>query len=316
MYFWFLMMAWCTAAGFVYVSRGRQNKHSCRCLSLEPREQKKLLRILRKRRVKFVRVFLVVLTTFFSVLAAFYALSHFWNHQGVEITQVKEKSGVENFGEHQTCRHTVENPTIVVDENGRMCSPFALNSSNGNCCPRVPGLDVTRCGRCSSNRGQCCDTYESCVSCCIFNLTSAPGLVALAKDGGRDVTTPPFEGNLRGFWANRKIKGRSKHDFMTVRQQTDFDVDILKHRKCRSSDIFDTCTCRCRVDSLALHHENSYKDAYNYCFHDVLPPTLEPHYVIGRVGQSCDSACSTRGLRCDEHALFRINEHGYGVSGS
>ena len=312
--FWLVVLLASAASGCWYVSRGHPSRiksNPCSCLFSEPRQRKKLLRLLRKRRGDLfsfsnVRAIVLVSAAIFCAWGVLALLLYFWNRGDAVVAQVEEISR-DNLGERKSCRHTVENPLRVVDEYGRICSPFDLNSSDGGCCPRAPDSEISGCALCSNNRGQCCNTYENCVSCCILNSSSTSASAALAKDGGRDVTTPPVEGKLRGFWLNRNPLRGSRRRFLTVRQHTDSDVDILKHRQCFSSNTFDACSCRCRVDSSALHHENSYADAYNYCFTHAPPPPLEPNHVIGSVGQSCDAACSVLGLRCDEHAIFRSN---------
>ena len=74
------------------------------------------------------------------------------------------------------CRSTVENPYIVADDRGKTCSRSMLDVQTG-CCPKISlGSAKTVTQGCRNKdvcdpKTKCCASYESCISCCMQNLS-------------------------------------------------------------------------------------------------------------------------------------------------
>lgn len=69
------------------------------------------------------------------------------------------------FGENSIgCRNSVQGKTLLVDDEGYVCSRNNL-LSNG-CCDFNENMVQYTCDTCNEVEG-CCAIYEKCVSCCL-----------------------------------------------------------------------------------------------------------------------------------------------------
>ncbi|KAL3635019.1 hypothetical protein CASFOL_022073 [Castilleja foliolosa] len=83
--------------------------------------------------------------------------------------------------------------------------------------------------------------------------------------------------------------------------------------------VFDYCIGRCRHSSASVVHENAYLSEFHHCFSTssnfsgFSSAQLEPrlagiNIIIGRQGESCDSACKSDGQSCVPNKLALLNQ--------
>ncbi|XP_031628615.1 UPF0454 protein C12orf49 homolog [Contarinia nasturtii] len=127
-----------------------------------------LVRILRRR---------IVLTIIF-LLSLTYCLVNLWGNSGnsykdiEEITYKREQPLIwredpinngTNGGKSKGCRNSVQGKTLLVDEEGYVCS--RSNVLSNGCCDSNENVQYN-CDTCTESEG-CCAVYEKCVSCCL-----------------------------------------------------------------------------------------------------------------------------------------------------
>jgi len=123
-----------------------------------------------------------------------------------------------------TCRSAHADARRVADDRGRTCAWYEVDVLTG-CCPTR-----ARAHACAGCDGavDCCDEYETCVSCCLSPKRA-------------ETTRAEMAVHARG--RNQVITGF-------------FD------------DPFDFCANRCRTQPSVTVHENEYAYATAYCFGD------------------------------------------------
>uniref|UniRef100_A0A1D1Y991 SREBP regulating gene protein n=1 Tax=Anthurium amnicola TaxID=1678845 RepID=A0A1D1Y991_9ARAE len=175
----------------------------------------------------------------------------------------------------RTCRSTVPGRYLLADDKGFVCTALSVDPLS-RCCPETGGkFSCQGCNLVS----QCCNSYEFCVSCCLSPSLTAEEL-ALKVKIAKPVTA--------GTYAN----------------------------------VFDFCAGRCRHNSASVVHENAYASDFHHCFS--LPSNYSGNtkahsearlvginIAIGSQGESCDSACKSKGLSCVPHKLVVLNKCEY-----
>ncbi|KAK9288672.1 hypothetical protein L1049_017133 [Liquidambar formosana] len=175
--------------------------------------------------------------------------------------------------ERHVCRNTVQGRYLLSDDNGHVCDALSLDPQS-RCCPGK-GEKYT-CHGCNLV-SECCNSYEYCVSCCL-NPARTQKEQALKVKIAKAVTAGTY------------------------------------------ASVFDFCAGRCRHSSESVVHENAYLSDFHHCFS--LPSNssggatvthLEArlngiHVIIGRQGESCDSACKSNGQSCVPSKLLVLNQ--------
>ena len=168
------------------------------------------------------------------------------------------------------CDNTIETRDNVTDDKGALCSRENLNYETG-CCPSEFGI-VGDCSRCKQD--ECCDTYAHCVSCCMGPTVNAQSY--LEDPNAFKVLLHPETGKWSTKW--------------------------------------EYCTGQCRVTPLGTWFENKYKTPHHFCYGLYPMPTnteytlpAEVKVEMGLRGESCDSVCSQKGMRCSAAHLEEIN---------
>ncbi|GAB2265641.1 hypothetical protein Dimus_000680 [Dionaea muscipula] len=170
------------------------------------------------------------------------------------------------------CRRTVQGRYLLCDENGYVCDALSLDPES-RCCPRKG--EQFSCHGCNLV-SHCCNSYEFCVSCCLNPLQTQGELVLQVK-----VARPVTAGTY--------------------------------------ASVFDFCAGRCRHNSESVVHENAYFSDFHHCFS--LPSNVSGsidaisegrlagiNVFVGRQGESCDSACKSRGQACVTSKLSALNQ--------
>ncbi|KAK4420234.1 hypothetical protein Salat_2436400 [Sesamum alatum] len=170
------------------------------------------------------------------------------------------------------CRTTVQGRFFLTDDNGHVCDAFSVNPLS-HCCPGEG--DQFTCQGCNLV-SQCCNSYEFCVSCCL-NPAMTPKELALKVKIAKPVTAGTY------------------------------------------GSVFDFCAGRCRHSSESVVHENAYLSEFHHCFS--IPSNssgpsstqLEArlagiNIIIGRQGESCNSACKSSGQSCVPNKLALLNQ--------
>ncbi|ONK57839.1 uncharacterized protein A4U43_C09F4720 [Asparagus officinalis] len=170
------------------------------------------------------------------------------------------------------CRNTVQGRYLLSDDNGYVCSALSVDTSS-RCCPEKG--ERFSCQGCNLV-SQCCNSYEYCVSCCLNPTRTQQDLAMRVK-----VAKPVTAGTYRS--------------------------------------VFDFCAGRCRHNSASVVHENAYASDFHHCFSlqsntsaGVVESNSEAKLtgidvIIGRRGESCNSACKSRGQSCVPNRLFVLN---------
>ncbi|GFQ06395.1 upf0454 protein c12orf49 homolog [Phtheirospermum japonicum] len=170
------------------------------------------------------------------------------------------------------CRTTVQGRFFLTDDNGYVCDAFSVDPLS-RCCPGKG--DKFSCQGCN-HVSQCCNSYEFCVSCCLNPATTRKELALKVK-----IAKPATAGNY--------------------------------------ASVFDYCVGRCRHSSASVVHENAYLSEFHHCFSissnfsGFSSTQLEPrlagiNIIIGRQGESCDSACKSDGQSCVPNKLALLNQ--------
>ncbi|KAH6833397.1 glycosyltransferase family protein [Perilla frutescens var. hirtella] len=170
------------------------------------------------------------------------------------------------------CKTTVQGRYNLTDDNGYVCDAFSIDPRS-RCCPRRG--DQFSCQGCNIG-SQCCNSYEFCVSCCLNPEMTRIELALKVK------IAKPVTAGIYG-------------------------------------SIFDYCAGRCRHNSESVVHENAYLSEFHHCFSiqsnssesssAQLESTLAGiNVIVGRQGESCDSACKSNGQSCVPNKLAVLNQ--------
>ncbi|XP_058094151.1 uncharacterized protein LOC131240114 isoform X2 [Magnolia sinica] len=175
----------------------------------------------------------------------------------------------------QLCRTTVQGRYLISDDNGHVCDALSLDSWS-RCCPETG--EQFSCQGCNLV-AQCCNSYEFCVSCCLNPaqlLFQTQKELALKVKIAKPVTAGTY------------------------------------------ASIFDFCAGSCRHNSASVVHENAYVSDLHHCF----SPTSNSsgaavtrsearlagiNIVTGRQGESCNTACKSKGQSCVPSKLLLLN---------
>ncbi|KAF9661295.1 hypothetical protein SADUNF_Sadunf19G0053200 [Salix dunnii] len=131
-----------------------------------------------------------------------------------------------------------------------------------------------------------------------------------------------FNACLFGLVGNGVAIILSCHDLFVTPQTQEAQVLRVKIAKPSTAasytSVFDFCAGRCRHNSESVVHENAYLSDFHHCFS--LPSNssganytqLEArlggiNVVIGKQGESCDSACKSNGQSCVLNKLLVLN---------
>ncbi|PKA55933.1 hypothetical protein AXF42_Ash014605 [Apostasia shenzhenica] len=170
------------------------------------------------------------------------------------------------------CQNTVQGRYLLVDDNGYVCTALSVDSWT-RCCPEIgERFSCLGCNLVSN----CCNSYEYCVSCCLNPSRTQKDLVVNLK-----IAKPVTSGNY--------------------------------------SSIFDFCAGRCRHNSASVVHENAYASDFHHCYflekntNGVGETNFESrlagiNIIIGRQGESCSSACKSKGKSCVSNKLSVLNK--------
>ncbi|KAL7084024.1 hypothetical protein ACP275_14G200100 [Erythranthe tilingii] len=170
------------------------------------------------------------------------------------------------------CQTTVQGRFFLTDDNGHVCDAFSLDPLS-HCCPEK--RDQFSCHGCNLV-SQCCNSYEFCVSCCLNPVMTRTELALKVK-----IAKPVTAGTY--------------------------------------GSVFDFCAGRCRHNSESVVHENAYISNFHHCFSirsnssGSSSTQLEArlagiNIIIGRQGESCDSACKSEGQSCVPNKLALLNQ--------
>ncbi|OAY37675.1 uncharacterized protein LOC110627070 [Manihot esculenta] len=176
------------------------------------------------------------------------------------------------FQETKICRNTVQGRFLLSDDNGHVCDALSVDPQS-RCCPeRGEKFSCHGCNLLS----QCCNSYEFCVSCCLNPARTQEEEVIKLK-----IAKPSTAGTY--------------------------------------ASIFDFCAGRCRHNSESVVHENAYLSDFHHCFS--LPSNMSAanytqlearlvgiNVIVGRQGESCDSACKANGQSCVSNKLLVLNQ--------
>ncbi|XP_020107484.1 uncharacterized protein LOC109723507 [Ananas comosus] len=175
------------------------------------------------------------------------------------------------FPQDRFCRNTVQGRYLLSDDNGYVCTALSVDPWT-RCCPEMG--DRFSCQGCNLV-SQCCDSYEYCVSCCLNPSKTKMDLAVKVK-----IAKPVTAG--------------------------------------RYGTVFDFCAGRCRHNSASVVHENAYASDFHHCFSLQLNSSglIETNseaqltsidVVVGRLGESCNSVCMSKGQSCVPNRLFVLN---------
>lgn len=175
------------------------------------------------------------------------------------------------FREMLVCRNTVQGRYLLSDDNGYVCTALSIHPWS-RCCPEAG--ERFSCQGCNLV-SQCCNSYEYCVSCCL-NPSKTPKDLALEVKIAKPITAGTY------------------------------------------ASVFDFCAGRCRHNSASVVHENAYASDFHHCFHlqanssGATETNSEANLagidvIIGRQGESCNSACKLRGQSCVPNRLSVLN---------
>ncbi|XP_042462029.1 uncharacterized protein LOC122045744 isoform X1 [Zingiber officinale] len=173
--------------------------------------------------------------------------------------------------ENPVCRNTVQGRYLLSDDNGYVCTALSVNSWT-RCCPSKG--DRFSCQGCNLV-SHCCNSYEYCVSCCLDPSRTEKAMALKVK-----IAKPITSGTY--------------------------------------SSVFDFCAGICRHNSASVVHENAYASEFHHCFSLQSNSTgnTEPNsearlsgidVVVGRLGESCNAVCSSRGKTCVPNRLLLLN---------
>ncbi|KAK1270052.1 hypothetical protein QJS04_geneDACA014171 [Acorus gramineus] len=176
------------------------------------------------------------------------------------------------FPETRICRTTVQGRYLLSDHNGYVCSARSIDPWS-HCCPKTG--EQFSCQGCNLP-SQCCNSYEYCVSCCL-NPSQTDKENALKVKIAKPVTAGTYQ------------------------------------------SVFDFCIGRCRHNSASVVHENAYASDFHHCFSLQLNSSGHVdtnaearlngiNVVIGRQGESCNSACKSKGQSCVPNKLLVLNK--------
>ncbi|XP_071707790.1 uncharacterized protein [Rutidosis leptorrhynchoides] len=178
-----------------------------------------------------------------------------------------------SFLEPQICRTTVQGRYLITDHTGYVCDALSLDPKS-HCCRYK--RDQYSCQGCNLV-SKCCNSYEYCVSCCL-NPEKMHVDQALKVKIAKPVTAGTY------------------------------------------SSLFDYCVGRCRHNSESVVHENAYVSEFHHCFG---PPSnvssrisdqqmevrlIGINVIVGKQGESCDSACKLNGQSCVPSKFALINQ--------
>mmetsp|Transcript_22265 Transcript_22265/g.87720 ORF Transcript_22265/g.87720 Transcript_22265/m.87720 type:complete len:339 (+) Transcript_22265:44-1060(+) len=221
------------------------------------REARKYLTSRRKRALALA-VFWILVT--FSIVQFFYLSPMFQNSAGPGELRLRREhwwqlvftkwsdgveslyngyEGVQEFYVHAVtwhpedihaaaqCTNTAQGPFAVTDDRGYYCAREDLDVTAPGCC--LPELSEQY--TCQGCEGQCCQTFEVCVSCCLGD----EDVVALEF---KYAHAPVDEGGL------------------------DLEVDEENERK----HMFEVCTALCRTSSLSITQDNNFlQPEHRFC---------------------------------------------------
>ncbi|KAJ7222746.1 hypothetical protein O6H91_Y466100 [Diphasiastrum complanatum] len=170
------------------------------------------------------------------------------------------------------CNNTLQGPYLLSDDRGYICTTTVLDTVTG-CCPE--DAQQFSCRGCNLS-SSCCDSYEYCVACCLDPKKTTTER-ALRSKVSKQATAKTY------------------------------------------SSVFEYCSGRCRHNSASVVHENAYASEEHHCFFLKPNPTeqvkkfqeddvMDISLIIGRQGQSCDSACQGRGQLCKLSKLTILNK--------
>eukprot|EP00897_Mesotaenium_endlicherianum_P006209 jgi/Mesen1/5616/ME000282S04778 len=120
-------------------------------------------------------------------------------------SQPSDKSEVAP-GSSDTCQNTVQGRDLIADDRGYVCARRELNMSSGCCGPSH--REQFACRACNAST-QCCELYESCVSCC-QDPSHAPSAAALAAPRANQPGAAPFSSVFD------YCRGRCRHNSLSV----------------------------------------------------------------------------------------------------
>ncbi|KAI3498108.1 hypothetical protein L1887_33859 [Cichorium endivia] len=178
-----------------------------------------------------------------------------------------------SFLETQICRTTVQGRYLITDHTGYVCDALSLDPKSHCCRLKKDQYSCQGCNLVS----QCCNSYEYCVSCCL-NPQRTQTDQALRVKIAKPITSGTY------------------------------------------STLFDYCSGRCRHNSESVVHENAYLSDFHHCF---APPSnvsvgitdsqieirlIGINVIVGKQGESCDSACKTVGQSCVGSKFALINQ--------
>ncbi|EHA8589845.1 UPF0454 protein C12orf49 [Cocos nucifera] len=174
--------------------------------------------------------------------------------------------------ENHVCRNTVQGRYLLSDDNGYVCTALSVDSLS-RCCPEIG--ERFSCHGCNLV-SQCCNSYEYCVSCCLQPSRTKEDLALKAK-----VAKPITAGTY--------------------------------------ASVFDFCAGRCRHNSASVVHENTYASDFHHCFSlqsnfsGIMELSSEARLtgidiVIGKQGESCNSACRSKKQSCVPNRLLVLNK--------
>ncbi|XAR71158.1 hypothetical protein NMG60_11028291 [Bertholletia excelsa] len=174
--------------------------------------------------------------------------------------------------EKRVCKTTVQGRYLLSDDNGHVCDALSVDPDS-RCCPSRG--EQFACHGCNLD-SQCCNSYEFCVSCCQNPVRTQKDLVMKLR-----IAKPATAGTY--------------------------------------SNIFDFCAGRCRHNSESVVHENAYLSDFHHCFSlpsnssvataiHVEAKLVGINVIIGRQGESCDSACKSNGQSCVPNKLLVLNQ--------
>ncbi|KAI0508202.1 hypothetical protein KFK09_014337 [Dendrobium nobile] len=169
------------------------------------------------------------------------------------------------------CRNTVQGRHLLADDNGYVCTALSVYPWT-YCCPETG--ERFSCQGCNLV-SKCCNSYEYCVSCCLNPSVTEEDAVLKLK-----IAKPVTAGTY--------------------------------------PSAFDFCVGRCRHNSASVVHENAYVSDFHHCYSlqtnssRVIEPNFERRLagidiVIGKQGESCNSACISKGKSCVSNKLSVIN---------
>ncbi|XP_008800023.2 uncharacterized protein LOC103714522 isoform X2 [Phoenix dactylifera] len=174
--------------------------------------------------------------------------------------------------ENRVCRNTIQGRYLLSDDNGYVCTALSVDSLS-RCCPEI-GQRFS-CHGCNLV-SQCCNSYEHCVSCCLDPSRTMEDLALKVK-----IAKPITAGTY--------------------------------------ASVFDFCAGRCRHNSASVVHENAYASDFHHCFSlqsnfsGIMELSSEARLtgidiVIGKQGESCNSACRSKKQSCVPNRLLVLNK--------